>query len=200
MTRNRINHQTDLFIKRILDIFFSLVGIVVLLPLFFMVALAIKLDDGGDVFYHQIRCTIDLKEFSIHKFRSLKSSTADEYEIGLVKENDERITSVGKFLRRWKIDELPQLFNILAGEMSFVGPRPERPEIIKEALKDIPGFSKRNTMKGGLTGLAQIKGGYNAPLKEKLKWDMIYIGNFSVLYDIKIILLTIPHVLFHAQP
>ena len=110
----------------------------------------------------------------------------------LTKKDDKRITRAGKIIRRLKIDELPQLINILKGDMSFVGPRPERPELISNILKELPEFSKRLKIKAGLTGYAQIKGSYYSTPAEKLKWDMEYIDNYSILVDIKIVLCTIP--------
>lgn len=113
----------------------------------------------------------------------------------LTKKDDQRITKVGKIIRRLKIDELPQLINILKGDMSFVGPRPERPELITDILKDLPRFSQRTQVKAGLTGLAQIKGNYYSTPAEKLKWDMEYIENQSLLSDLKIIINTLPAIL-----
>ena len=112
----------------------------------------------------------------------------------LAEQNDERLTKMGRILRKYKLDELPQLINILKGDMSFVGPRPERPEIIEEALKSVPEFCFRTYVKAGLTGYAQVHSDYHTDFLEKLKWDLIYIENFSLLMDLKIILMTIPKV------
>ena len=159
--------------------------------IFLIVAIAIKLEDGGSVFYRQDRCTKGGKVFSILKFRSM----VEHDEIGklhITEHKDKRITKVGYVIRKTKIDELPQLVNILKGDMSLVGPRPERPELIEDILKDIPEYTFRTTVKAGLTGYAQVHGDYHTDFLEKLRWDMIYIENYSLLLDLKIVLMTIP--------
>lgn len=177
-------------IKRILDIIFSLCGIIILFPVFLLVSIIIKVCDRGSVFYSQTRCTKNNKHFKIYKFRSMVINS--EKFPQLTKKDDQRITKAGKIIRRLKIDELPQLINILKGDMSFVGPRPERPELMAEILKELPEFCKRLEVKAGLTGYAQIKGNYYSTPAEKLKWDMEYIESYSMLFDLKIILGTIP--------
>lgn len=181
--------RASAFLKRCFDIVFSLLALIVLSPLFLIVALLIKLEDGGPVIYRQTRCTKDQKEFSIYKFRSMAYDSERE-GIRLSSENDERVTHIGKCIRFFKIDELPQLINILKGEMSIVGPRPERPELIKEAIKEIPEFTLRMKVKAGLTGYAQVRGYYNTAFLDKLKWDLMYIENYSFLLDIKIVIMT----------
>lgn len=183
-------------IKRLMDIILSLVALIVLLPVFGTIALCIKLDDGGPVFYRQIRCTKGGRKFEIIKFRSMVSDA--ERDIGAVRarSGDDRRTRVGKVLRCTKLDELPQLINILRGEMSIVGPRPERPELIEEALINTPEFLLRTKVAAGLTGYAQVYGYYNTSFEEKLKWDLMYIENFSLLLDIKLILMTIPSIIW----
>lgn len=180
-------------LKRAFDAFFAFLFICILSPLFAVLAIRIKAEDGGPVFYKQKRCTKGLQEFDIIKFRSMRHG--DEVDFGLTKLNDDRITKVGHFMRKYKLDELPQLINILKGDMSFVGPRPERPELIKECIEQIPEYPFRNTMKAGLTGYAQVHGNYHISFLEKLKWDLMYIENYSLMLDLKIILMTIPIVL-----
>lgn len=177
-------------VKRILDIVGALILLVVLSPVFLVIACKIKLEDGGSVFYRQTRCTENMKEFQIYKFRSMIMN-AEEEGATLAEENDWRLTKTGRFIRKTKLDELPQLINILKGEMSFVGPRPERPEFIKVAQKDIPEFILRTKVKAGLTGYAQVMGNYNTDFLDKLKWDLMYIENHSLFLDAKIILMTV---------
>lgn len=177
-------------LKRCMDIICCCIAMLVLWPIMVVTALAIKIEDGGPIFYSQIRCTKDLKEFSIYKFRSMKVGCEEESGVRLSCENDDRVTKVGCFIRKWKIDELPQIFNILKGDMSIVGPRPERPELIEENCKVVPEFVLRTKVKAGLTGYAQVRGEYDTDKLEKLKWDLIYIENYSLLLDIKIIIIT----------
>lgn len=181
--------------KRILDLCLAFPLLLLTLPIMLLTALAIKLSDGGPVFYKQVRCTKYEKEFEIYKFRSMVVNAEENGVAQLAKENDERITSVGKFIRTTRIDELPQLINILKGDMSFVGPRPERPEIIKEYCRTMPEFSFRNRVKAGLTGYAQVYGKYNTTPYDKLKLDLFYIANYSFWTDVKLILMTVKTVL-----
>lgn len=179
------------FWKRALDIMLSIPMIIITSPVMLITALAIKLCDGGKVFYRQIRCTRNGAKFSIIKFRSMVENAESDGVAKLAAANDSRITPVGKFIRRARIDELPQLFNILKGDMSFVGPRPERPEIIKDYQKDMPEFQFRMRVKAGLTGFAQIYGKYNTIPYDKLKLDLFYIEHYSLWLDIKLILITL---------
>ena len=149
------------------------------------------MEDGGQVFYKQDRCTKDGKVFSILKFRSMVEHV-EKSDFHITEYGDDRITKVGHFIRRFKIDELPQLINILMGDMSIVGPRPERPELIEEIVQSIPEYRFRTTVKAGLTGYAQVHGDYHTDFLEKLRWDMIYIENYSLLLDLKIVLMTVP--------
>ena len=178
------------FTKRTFDIVLSLVMIVLTFPLMLLTAAAIKLEDSGPVFYFQKRCSRNGKVFQIIKFRSM---IPDAEKKGVIpcKENDDRVTKVGKFIRAVRIDELPQLFNILRGDMSFVGPRPERVEHVEQYMQEVPGFGYRMKVKGGLTGYAQIFGKYNTSAYDKLRLDMMYIENQSLILDLKIIMLTI---------
>lgn len=185
--------------KRLMDILAASVLLVVSTIPMLITALAIKLCDRGSVLYTQPRCTLDGKVFNIYKFRSMKKNAEQNGIVRLTKENDPRITPVGRVIRRFRIDELPQLFNILRGDMSLVGPRPERPEIMKEYEKTLPEFRERLAVKCGLTGFAQVMGTYDTPPLEKLKLDLIYIQHYSVLLDIKILLKTIKIILVNAD-
>lgn len=176
--------------KRILDLVVCLVAMVIALPLMLIVAIAIKLEDGGPVFYKQKRVTIGGREFEILKFRSMVVD-AEKFGAVLATDNDPRITKVGKVIRATRLDELPQILNILKGDMSIVGPRPERQDFIDEFCKEMPEFTYRTKVKGGLTGYAQIYGKYNTGAYDKLRMDLMYIENYSLLLDIKLILTTI---------
>ena len=178
-------------LKRTTDIILSLIAIVLASPIMLVAALLIKLEDKGPVFYKQKRVTRDEKEFEILKFRSMIVDAEKFTGAQLATENDPRITKVGKFMRATRIDELPQIINILKGDMSIVGPRPERMDFINEFCKEIPEFKYRLKVKGGLTGYAQIYGKYNTNAYDKLRMDLLYIENYSFLLDIKLILTTI---------
>lgn len=178
------------FVKRVFDIAVSLSCMIVLSPIFLVTAAAIKLCDGGPVFFKQERLTRDGRRFWIYKFRSMILN-AEQDGARLASRNDDRITPVGKVIRALRIDELPQLWNILKGEMSIVGPRPERPEIAREYMKDVPEFGLRLKVKAGLTGYAQVFGKYNTTPEDKLKLDLLYINQRSLLFDMKIIFYTV---------
>ena len=177
--------------KRLMDIVLSLIALVVALPILMIVAIAIKLEDGGPVFYKQKRATIHGKKFNILKFRSMIVDAEKEGKSIPATQGDPRITKVGKIIRATRIDELPQILNILKGDMSIVGPRPERVEHVEEYTRELPEFSYRLKVKGGLTGYAQIYGKYNTSAYDKLRLDLMYIENYTFLLDIKLILLTI---------
>lgn len=183
------------FAKRIFDIVFSAVALVLLSPLMAASALSVKLCDGGSVLYRQKRLTMDGKEFYVYKFRSMIAD-AEKNGIRLASEHDSRITPVGKILRKFRIDELPQLFNILKGDMSVVGPRPERPELTELYKKQIPEFEFRLKVKAGLTGYAQVTGVYDTSPYDKLKMDLMYIENYSFRMDLQIILMTVKTMIF----
>lgn len=177
-------------IKRLVDVVCSLLALIVLSPVFLAISLAIKLYDGGPVFYKQRRCTRDLKPFDILKFRSMIVDAEKDGPQPAV-DNDTRITPVGKVIRALRVDELPQIINILKGDMSIVGPRPERIEHVEKYSKDIPEFVCRYKVKGGLTGYAQVFGKYNTSAYNKLKMDLMYIQNYSLAMDFKLILMTV---------
>lgn len=177
--------------KRMIDLICSVLLLVIASPFMLITAVAIKLYDGGPVFYKQIRCTRDRKEFYILKFRSMRVDAEKDGVARLASKNDSRITPVGKFIRATRIDELPQLINILKGEMSFIGPRPERPEIIDKYLEEMPEFAFRMKVKAGLAGYAQVYGKYNTTPYDKLKLDLTYIEQYSVWLDLKLMMLTL---------
>ncbi len=179
------------FLKRLIDIICSLILLIMASPFMIVTAIVIKAYDGGPVLYKQVRCTRDMREFQILKFRSMRTDAEKDGVARLASKNDSRITPIGKFIRKVRIDELPQLFNILKGEMSFIGPRPERPEIIRQYQEDMPEFMFRTKVKAGLAGYAQVYGKYNTTPYDKLKLDLFYIENYSVWLDLKLMLLTI---------
>lgn len=186
------------FIKRSIDIFGSLIGLVLATPLLALIFICIKLTDGGPVFFCQERLTKDDRVFKIYKFRTMIQNAEKVGGARLAEEGDSRILPIGHILRRTRLDELPQLFNILRGDMSLVGPRPERPELAAEIMKEIPEFIYRTKVKSGLTGYAQIYGKYNTTPYDKLKLDLTYIRNYSLLMDLKLIIMT-PKIMFMKE-
>lgn len=178
-------------LKRFMDIVLSLVAILLFSPFMIVTAIAIKLYDGGPIFYKQVRLTKNRKEFYVYKFRSMRVDAEKDGVARLASQNDDRITPIGKIIRSLRIDEMPQLFCILKGDMTIVGPRPERPEIAEQYEKEIPEFALRLQAKAGLTGYAQVYGKYNTTPYNKLQMDLQYIGSIGVITDIKIILATI---------
>ena len=184
-------NQFERIAKRSIDIIGSFVLLIITLPIMLVTAIAIKINDGGKVFYKQSRLTKDGKEFKIIKFRSMVMNAEDKTGVVFAKVDDDRITSVGKVIRKFRIDELPQMLNILKGEMSFVGPRPERIEIYDQITKTMPEFDYRLCVKAGLTGYAQIYGKYNTTLRDKLLLDLYYIEKYSLVEDIKLLILTL---------
>lgn len=183
------------FIKRLFDIVGALFGIIITSPLFLLIGFCIKITDKGPVIYKQIRLTKDGRKFQIYKFRTMIQNAEPNGVPRLASEKDERILPIGRFLRRTRLDELPQIYNILCGDMSLVGPRPERPELAEELAKEIPEFTYRLQVKAGLTGYAQVYGKYNTTAYDKLKLDLTYIRNYSFLMDLKLIFMT-PKILF----
>ncbi len=178
-------------IKRTIDLVCAGVLLLLASPIMLLTAIAIKLYDGGPVLYKQTRCTIYERKFSILKFRSMRTDAEKDGVARLAQKNDDRITPIGKFIRKCRIDELPQLINILKGDMSFIGPRPERPEIIEQYVEVMPEFVYRMKVKAGLAGYAQVYGKYNTSPYDKLKLDLTYIEHYSVWLDIKLMLLTL---------
>ncbi len=182
------------FIKRAFDIFCSVIGLLIFAPFFPFVALLIHLDSPGPIFFRQIRMGRDDKLFHIIKFRSMRSDAEKSTGAVWAVKEDPRITRIGSFLRKSRIDEIPQLINVLQGEMSLVGPRPERPEFISELKKSIPYYAERHHLKPGVTGWAQVCYPYGASVEdalEKLRYDLYYIKKQSFIFDIEIILRTV---------
>lgn len=195
--RNAGLSAEQLFVKRAFDIVFSLLFLVITSPIMVIIAICIKICDGGPVFFTQERLTLDGKVFKLYKFRSMYvAKTQTPY--CLTRENDKRVTPVGKILRNIHFDELPQIFNILKGDMSFVGPRPECPDLAAAYQQIVPEFDFRLKMKAGLTGFAQVYGKYNTTPLDKLKLDLVYIQSYSFWLDLKLILLTVK-ILFQKE-
>lgn len=191
LTREYALRIEQRFIKRTIDLVCAILLVLITSPIMLLTAIIIKLSDRGPVFYKQVRCTINNKEFHIIKFRSMRVDAEKDGVARLASKGDPRITPFGRFIRTVRIDELPQLFNIIKGDMSFIGPRPERPEIIKQYMEDMPEFAFRTKVKAGLAGYAQVYGKYNTTPYDKLKLDLTYIENYSVWLDIKLMLLTL---------
>lgn len=181
----------QMFVKRLMDIAVSLLMLIVFSPVMLLTALAIKLSDKGPVFFRQERATLNGKTFFIHKFRTMIVNAEEDGVPVPATENDPRITPLGSFLRKSRLDELPQLIDILVGNMSLVGPRPERIEHVMQYSEEIPEFVYRLKVKGGLTGYAQIYGKYNTSPYDKLQLDLMYIQNYSLLLDLKLLLMTV---------
>ncbi len=191
LCRNNGISVFQLAVKRFFDILFSLIALIITSPIFLVTTIAIKLEDDGPVFFRQDRVTIGGKEFSILKFRSMIVDAEKDGKPHPAGEADDRITKVGHVIRPTRIDELPQFINILKGDMSIVGPRPERVEHVRKYTNDIPEFSYRLKVKGGLTGVAQVFGKYNTSPLSKLKMDIFYITNYSLLLDLQILFETV---------
>lgn len=191
LTREYCLSMEQRFVKRCIDVVCSSIMLVIASPFMLITAIAIKLYDGGPVMYKQIRCTLNQREFYIMKFRSMRTDAEKDGVARLAQKNDSRITPIGKFIRKCRIDELPQLINILKGDMSFIGPRPERPEIIAQYVEIMPEFAYRMKVKAGLAGFAQVYGKYNTSPYDKLKLDLTYIENYSLWMDVKLMLLTL---------
>ncbi len=190
LSRNEDLKIEQLFAKRMMDVVCSFLGLLISSPFFLIIAFLIKATDRGPVFYKQIRLTRNGKEFEIYKFRTMIQDAEKDGHARLASEHDDRILPVGRFLRATRLDELPQLINVLKGEMSMVGPRPERPELAAEIEKELPEFPYRLKVKAGLTGYAQIYGKYNTTAYDKLKLDLTYIRNYSFFLDLKLMIMT----------
>jgi sugar transferase (PEP-CTERM system associated) len=185
--------------KRIFDKILSCLCLLVTLPLFPIIALAIKITSPGPVLFRQVRTGMHEKEFVLYKFRTMRTDAETGTGAVWAQKDDPRVTSFGKFLRKSRLDELPQLFNVLKGDMSFIGPRPERPEFVEKLKKQIPYYSHRHFVKPGITGWAQIKYPYGASVEdalEKLRYDLFYIKNLSITLDLLIFFETIKVILY----
>lgn len=178
-------------LKRILDICASFIGLVLSLPLLLVSAIAVKLSDGGPVLYSQTRTGRDGKAFKIYKFRTMRVDAEKYSGPMLAQENDPRITGLGRFLRAVRLDELPQIWNVLNGDMSIVGPRPERPFFVEKFTAEMPEYAYRHNVKPGITGLAQVYGKYNTTPYDKLIYDLMYIQRCNLFTDLVIILQTV---------
>ncbi|RST59496.1 sugar transferase [Siminovitchia terrae] len=184
------NKRNYLIVKRLIDIIFSVIGLVISVPLIIFFGVLIKVETPGPVFYTQERVGLNGKLFNVIKLRSMVND-AERNGAQWAQKNDPRVTKVGHFIRKTRIDELPQFINILKGDMSLVGPRPERPNFTIQFNQQIPGFITRLSIKPGLTGLAQVNGGYDISPKEKFELDRQYIENLGLITDLKIILKTV---------
>lgn len=186
-----VMNMAQRFIKRVVDIILSIIILLAASPIMAIVALLIKLEDSGPIIYKQKRCTIGGREFEIYKFRSMVVDAEKNKGAVLAAKNDNRITKMGRVIRATRIDELPQFINIIKGDMSIVGPRPERKELIDEYCGYVEAFPYRTKVKAGLTGYAQVMGKYNSNPYNKLLFDLIYVQNFSLILDFKLILMTL---------
>jgi sugar transferase (PEP-CTERM system associated) len=187
------------FSKRVIDIVLTLIGIIITAPLMPIIALLIKIDTSGPVLFRQLRVGEREKNFVLYKFRTMYQDAENEIGAVWAQKNDARVTSVGKILRKTRLDEIPQLFNVLKGDMSLIGPRPERPEFVEKLKEKIPYYSERHFVKPGISGWAQVKYRYGASVEdavEKLRYDLYYIKNLSFFLDMLIVLETVKVVLF----
>lgn len=187
---NKKNQTFYIYFKRLFDIVFSIVGLIITFPLIVLFAILIKLETPGPVFFLQERVGMNGKYFKVIKLRSM-GVDAEKGGAQWALKNDPRVTRIGGFIRKTRIDEIPQLWNVLIGEMSLVGPRPERPMFTAQFNDEIPGFIERLMVKPGITGWAQINGGYDITPKEKLILDRYYIENIGISLDFKIIIITL---------
>lgn len=183
-------HKSNMAIKRFCDIVISLIGLAIAIIPMGVIALAVKLTSPGPVIYKQLRLTKNKKEFYIYKFRSMVNDAEAKSGPMVAIHNDPRITPVGRFLRKTRMDELPQLFNILKGDMSVVGPRPERPFFVEQYQKEIPNYDKRFAVRAGLTALSHVYGRYSTDIVDRTRYDLLYVQNYSLMMDIRVMLLT----------
>lgn len=186
-------------IKRSIDILLSIVAIILASPIMLFAAIRIKLEDRGPVFFRQVRSGLNGKEFKVIKFRSMVVDAEKYTGAVFAFENDPRVTRVGRFMRTTRIDEIPQFFNVLAGSMSVIGPRPERPQFVQTFSEVLPEYSSRLAVKPGITGLAQVMGNYTTSAENKVKFDLVYIRDYSLLLDLKILFKTIRVVFTKSQ-
>lgn len=190
MKENKLSKKQETQ-KRIFDIVISIAILIIVFPLMLIIAILIKITSKGEIIYKQKRITKNGKEFIMYKFRTMIKDAEKETGPILAKVNDSRITKIGKILRKTRMDELPQFLNVIKGDMSIVGPRPERKEILQNIEKDFPEYKERQNVKAGITCIAHIKGDYYTKPKERLKYDKIYMEDWSLKKDVKIIFATI---------
>ena len=177
-------------VKRLFDVFASAIGLILLSPVLLLISIMIKVSSPGPVIYKQKRVTKDAKIFTMYKFRSMRSDLPEDTE-HWTEENDPRVTKIGRIIRKTSLDELPQLFNVIGGSMSLIGPRPERPELVERFNSEIPGYRMRHRTKAGLSGWAQVNGWRgNTSLERRIEFDLYYIRNWSFFFDMKIVLFT----------
>jgi exopolysaccharide biosynthesis polyprenyl glycosylphosphotransferase len=186
------------YAKRVIDIVVAVVGIVITLPITLLAALAVKLTSSGPVLYYQERVGRRNKRFMLYKFRTMVNNAEEKTGPVFSSKKDGRVTKIGNFLRKTRIDELPQLINVLKGDMSIVGPRPERPYFVDQFKKEVPGYGYRHVMNAGITGLAQVAGKYSTSTEDKLRYDLLYAKGASPMFDLRIMLQTVK-VLFHKD-
>ncbi len=192
-------NSTMKFYKRIFDIICSLTGLIFTLPLYPVIAVLIRMDSKGPIFFKQVRVGEMEKDFMLYKFRTMRMDAEEGTGAVWAQTNDPRATRIGKILRKTRVDELPQLYNVLKGEMSFIGPRPERPEFVEKLRATVPYYSERHFVKPGITGWAQIRYPYGASAQdalEKLRYDLYYIKNMSIVLEMTIMLETVKVMLF----
>jgi sugar transferase (PEP-CTERM system associated) len=190
--------RLTLLTKRIFDLFFASVGLVLSAPLMALVAIGVRLDSPGPILYRQVRVGLRGKCFELLKFRSMREDAEDGDGAQWAQENDPRVTRLGKYLRKYRLDELPQFINVIRGEMSFAGPRPERPYFVEILRAQIPYYDERHSVRPGITGWAQVEYGYGASVEDayrKLEYDLFYLKNMSILFDCAIVFQTIRIVL-----
>ena len=187
-----LTNTINMLIKRIMDFIGATAAIIIFSPVMLISALLIKLTDGGKVIFAQERVGLHNKTFMMYKFRSMREQKDEEEKEGWTKKGDPRITGIGKFLRKTSLDELPQLFNVLVGQMSLVGPRPERPQFVEKFKEEIPGYMIKHQVRPGMTGWAQIKGFRgDTSIRRRIECDLYYIENWTLMMDIKILFLTV---------
>ncbi len=191
--------KTTLWLKRMIDLAFGLLGITLSAPLMAIIAVAIRLDSKGPVFYRQERVGLAGRVFDLRKFRSMQVDAENGGGARWAQKNDPRITRVGRILRKYRLDELPQFLNVMRGDMSFVGPRPERPAFVEQLREQILFYDERHSVRPGVTGWAQVEYTYGASIEDafrKLEYDLFYLKNLSILFDIAIVFRTVRVVLF----
>jgi exopolysaccharide biosynthesis polyprenyl glycosylphosphotransferase len=182
------------FVKRAFDLVVGFAAFLFFLPVMLVVAIAIRLEDRGPIFYRQERMGLDGKPFEIVKFRSMRVGAENETGAVWADRNDPRRTRVGRLIRAWSLDELPQLLNVLKGDMSVVGPRPERPQFVEQFRAEFPHYMLRHKVRAGMTGWAQVHGWRgNTSIRMRIEHDLYYIENWSLMLDLKIIFMTLPH-------
>jgi sugar transferase (PEP-CTERM system associated) len=187
------------FVKRMLDLSLSILGFMLAAPLMVATAVAIALDSAGPILYSQERVGENGRVFIVYKFRSMRTDAERGGTPIWARDKDDRITRVGRFIRTTRLDELPQLWNVMRGDMSFVGPRPERPFFVERLAEEIPFYLQRHAVKPGLTGWAQVKYQYGSTIEdamEKLRYDLYYIKHLSIFFDLTIVLDTVKVILF----